>query len=993
MDTNDNTQYAPLDNPNLSREESVKRSAASWKRLVEEMGVDPLTAYLSMTMTSDEYWKHAMILSELKSIGGVDVMNFDYSNHKLVNAAQAKFRDIQYEMDDTDKTEIDMSNFVAYQHKDGSISLVPKDQPLPFTVNDLKTKETPENTDTEKLKTLAEWMMEEELTDETEEPTEEQVDSEEVTTEEPETTTEESVEEETQASEEEVNETEVEDVEPEVDPRLNDPEYDDIDCSDSCWTAEELEELERFYKGDEKEEEDDGTGINDFERFLNDPEYAKQCSRAVPVPDHDSDDDDDDDDTDFDDYDPEEYADANDWSDLDYSDYGEPVTEAEKLGMPEKEWRIMNDPVFGEMYRSMGKFEQWGFPADSEEEDDETKEEPEVEEVKDEEEIPDYKQMAYDRFEKIISLIPENIEHYPFIGHQNDEPWINNIIPGDKVTFGDIRMAIEHHNGINVFAPQHIPAYTKARAMFNGLRDRFLAHEDEIIPEDDPSGMSDGESTFGEILWNMEDWVIEEEEEMRREWFESANPTIMVKDPDLMQEIWDQEKEEQRQMREASRKKKKEEEIQEQEVLDEQDAVLYAYNQNGWQDPRLKEFQSVVWDYGEDDDYHGEDEVLEDLAPGEEESLERKEKRLRLAAQELKHRYRRIESWIEATEIYREYVYFLFEKYGGKKRFKFARAIGLSKEWFPYFPVLKKNKETKAYIESGEEYQPDLHVPEGMENDMILYPRSGIPVRFHFADNPETNHFKFPKQKKRATCSVEVVDRFEPYLEYAILEQSGLDLDAKNDPIRTANSILDDLDYLADFTAERNRDMNNIDRMLSDTHLSMKKRKKLLKKRGKIMSSVPDIKRKNRNGYVGLHERFKQYYKEKFRNPWVDDEERYRDPNQLIIYKDVWLKPERYEQLQLIDRFTELGIIDFFNPKKILPKKARRVKVMTSHGSKDDPDRYSTKKEKKKAKKKKKKKDKERKKFMKDTGMDPNNLSFTDVTSIINNMANSALRK
>ena len=102
MDTNDNTQYAPLDNPNLSREESVKRSAASWKRLVEEMGVDPLTAYLSMTMTSDEYWKHAMILSELKSIGGVDVMNFDYSNHKLVNAAQAKFRDIQYEMDDTD---------------------------------------------------------------------------------------------------------------------------------------------------------------------------------------------------------------------------------------------------------------------------------------------------------------------------------------------------------------------------------------------------------------------------------------------------------------------------------------------------------------------------------------------------------------------------------------------------------------------------------------------------------------------------------------------------------------------------------------------------------------------------------------------------------------------------------------------------------------------------------------------------------------------------
>ena len=59
--------------------------------------------------------------------------------------------------------------------------------------------------------------------------------------------------------------------------------------------------------------------------------------------------------------------------------------------------------------------------------------------------------------------------------------------------------------------------------------------------------------------------------------------------------------------------------------------------------------------------YNEPDEVLEELAPGEEESMEHKETRLRLAAQELKHRYRSIESWIEATEIYREYAYFLIE--------------------------------------------------------------------------------------------------------------------------------------------------------------------------------------------------------------------------------------------------------------------------------------------------------------------------------------------
>ena len=950
---NNNEKFSPLDDPNLSREDNVKRSAERWKRLVEETGVDPLTAYMVVTMDPDEYWKHAMVISELKNIGGVDVMNFDYSNHKILNSAQAKFRDIEYEMDTEDRENVDMNQYVMYQHKDGTISLVPKDKPLPFTIGDVNRDETTSTeTDTKPVKTLGEWMEEEQLTED--------------------------------ESGDELNE------EPSADSNTSDMDEDDIDCSDACYTDEEKAELRKQYETADASEMSQFFGEYDMMRAMEDPEYAKECSRIARGVTEEEEDDDDDDTIDFDDYDPDEYADANDWSDLDYSDYGEPLTEAEKLGMPEKEWRISQDPIFGEMYRSMGKFDKYE-KQDNLDEDTEESHTEEVEEVKEEEDVPDYKQMAYDRFEKIISLIPENIDYYPFEGHQNDEPWMNNIMPGDKVTFGDVRMAIEHHNGIDVFARNHIPAYTKARAVFNGLRDRFLAHENEIIPEDDPSGVGDGESTFGEVLWNMEDWVIEEEEDMRREWFESANPTPYVKDPDTMQLMWEQEKEEQRQMREASRKKKKEQEEQEQEILNESDSVLYAYKQNGWSDERLLDFPSVVWDYGEDDNYHEDDEVLEELKPGEEESLERKETRLRLAAQELKHRYRRIESWIEATDTYREYVYFLFDKYGGKKRFKFARAIGLSKEWFPYFPVLKKNKETREYIESGEEYSPDMTVPDSMENDMWLYPRSGIPVQFHFKDNPETNHFQFPKRKKRASVSVKVVDRFDKFTEQAILEHSGIDLDDKNDPIRTAKSVIDDLDYLADFAAQRNRDMDNIDRMLADTHLSMKKRKKLLKKRGKIMTSVPKVKRKNRNGYVGLHERFKQYYKEKFRNPWIDDEERYRDPGQMVIYKDVWLKPERYEQLQLIDRFTELGIIDFFNPKKILPKKARRVKVMTSHGSKDDPDRYRTKKEKKKAKKKKKKKNKERKKFMKDTGMDPNNLSFTDVTSIINNMANSAL--
>ena len=51
---------------------------------------------------------------------------------------------------------------------------------------------------------------------------------------------------------------------------------------------------------------------------------------------------------------------------------------------------------------------------------------------------------------------------------------MENIIPGDAVTFGDVRMAVEHSHGIDVFAPHHVPAYTKARAVFNSIRDRFI---------------------------------------------------------------------------------------------------------------------------------------------------------------------------------------------------------------------------------------------------------------------------------------------------------------------------------------------------------------------------------------------------------------------------------------------------------------------------------------------------------------------------------------
>lgn len=610
-----------------------------------------------------------------------------------------------------------------------------------------------------------------------------------------------------------------------------------------------------------------------------------------------------------------------------------------------------------------------------------------------------YKKEAYDRFNHICSLIPDSIPYYPFEGHTNDERWVENIIPGDAVTFGDVRMAVEHSHGIDVFAPHHVPAYTKARAVFNSIRDRFIKPENngKVIPVDDPSGFGDGTVTYDEMVeYLVEECFLEEEALDRKQFEEMIHP--MVQDPDEMQRIWEEEK--------ADRVHERFKERKEREALfnkpsdgpriiaDEQpmeipvesdDPVMIAYK---WTDPRLEAYPSVTWDY-EDDNYNEPDEVLEELAPGEEESMEHKETRLRLAAQELKHRYRSIESWIEATEIYREYAYFLIEKHGGKKQYKFRRAIGLANEWFPFFPVLKKNKETKHFIESGEDFIPDYSLPEEAENDVVRIAPDGSEYVHHFRNNLETNNCQLQgKPYHELDINFVLQDTDDQFIMRAVDTKASAARRRVNDPTKASQSVLDDLNYIQDFSARRAKAIAKIDKALASKKLSKKQRKKLLKKRGRTATQGGFQSKQGGDDYFGLHERFKEYYKEKFRNPYIDDEERYRNPDEVVIYKDVWLKPERYEQLQLVDEFTRLGIIDFFNPKQILPKKARKVKVLTSHGSADG-DRFKSKKKRKKDKKKRKK---DAKKFKKQTGFDSTKgLGFDDLTSIINGMANSAV--
>ena len=123
-----------------------------------------------------------------------------------------------------------------------------------------------------------------------------------------------------------------------------------------------------------------------------------------------------------------------------------------------------------------------------------------------------------------------------------------------------------------------------------------------------------------------------------------------------------------------------------------------------YSDPGLS---SRVNDFG--DEYH----LPDDDEANQEKSILKDVKRL-------KRRYRNFGEYCEAMRLYQNYCNDLIDKYGGKKRFRFALAIGMVKEYIPFKPEIRNDKRNKPYIKGGEIWlnDKDEHETSYIESDI-----------------------------------------------------------------------------------------------------------------------------------------------------------------------------------------------------------------------------------------------------------------------------------
>lgn len=99
-------------------------------------------------------------------------------------------------------------------------------------------------------------------------------------------------------------------------------------------------------------------------------------------------------------------------------------------------------------------------------------------------------------------------------------------------------------------------------------------------------------------------------------------------------------------------------------------------------------FLSKVNDFG--DEYHKPDRDVDGL-----------DNEIKNAIRKIKRRYSKPQDFVYGKYVYTEYMDFLYEKYGGKKRFKKMFKLGFVKERIPAKPKLRKTKASYVFRKYG----------------------------------------------------------------------------------------------------------------------------------------------------------------------------------------------------------------------------------------------------------------------------------------------------
>lgn len=265
----------------------------------------------------------------------------------------------------------------------------------------------------------------------------------------------------------------------------------------------------------------------------------------------------------------------------------------------------------------------------------------------------------------------------------------------------------------------------------------------------------------------------------------------------------------------------------------------------------------------------------------------------------IRRRYQNWFDYLEACNLYDNYVSGLKEKYGGDSNFKIALLLGQVREYLPNYPELKKNKRNRYYYKHR---IPKIYIED-----------------FEFKPVPIDEINNLPKSKVRVridNCKAinEIYDSTESFLRSSIAQ------------------ITDELDMLNAYWI---RNSERIERMKCG-----KTKKKKLKNQLKRKTLRISLQYRSLSDMVALHEKEKR---DKFFGVNQGNES-------VMLYKGSYVTSAEQDQIDLIERLKNMGVV--FSKLTKASTKVMRKKILKKSG------KLSSKKQRKREKKNRKKEEK-----------------------------------
>ena len=123
----------------------------------------------------------------------------------------------------------------------------------------------------------------------------------------------------------------------------------------------------------------------------------------------------------------------------------------------------------------------------------------------------------------------------------------------------------------------------------------------------------------------------------------------------------------------------------------------------------------------------------------------------------LRRRYSNFFDWVDAMEIYYEYMDMLADKYGGKRVVKNAVKVDALPEPYPSKPKLKNTRKNKQYMRSGVVPTRKIDVEPLSDEEMLAVARQAFPEATGENVNEEDSQKKLPKDMRKRVEKMQAV--------------------------------------------------------------------------------------------------------------------------------------------------------------------------------------------------------------------------------------------